>query len=178
MKKNFFIATAIFLFACNNEKTSESKPADDTTASSKVSLPAKMTYEGTATIGKTENIATVMNFNLDFIAGKFDNYPSYLADSVTYTLADGSTFNNVKDSAIAAIKAWRESMSDAKQSYISAIAVDNKEKGHEWVIQWIDESHDYKEGKKEHMILHEDYRLENGKIRELYQYAQAIQEKK
>jgi hypothetical protein len=76
------------------------------------------------------------------------------------------------------MKEWRSSMTDAKQSYISAVALDNKDKGHEWVFQWIDESHDYKDGKKEHWIYHEDYRLENGKIREAYQYAQAIPEKK
>lgn len=178
MRKILLIATSLFVIACNNEKSTESKASEDTTATSKVTLPAKMSYDGSATIGKTENIATVMNFNLDFIAGKFDNYASYLADSVTYTLADGSKFNNVRDSAIAAIKGWRESMTDARQSYISAFAVDNKDKGDEWVMQWIDEAHDYKDGKKEHLILHEDYRLVNGKIREMFQYAQAIPEKK
>lgn len=178
MRNLLLIATGLFLFSCNNESKTDSKTSEDTTATSKGSLPAKMAYDGTATIGKTENIVTVMNFNLDFIAGKFDNYASYLADSVTYTMADGSHYSNVRDSAIAAIKAWRESMTDARQSYISAIAVDNKDKGDEWVIQWIDEAHDYKDGKKEHQILHEDYRLVNGKIRELFQYAQAIPEKK
>jgi len=178
MRKLLLIATALFAFACNNEQKADSKTSEAPATVSKVSLPAKMTYDGTAAIGKAENIATVMNFNLDFIAGKFDNYASYLADSVTYTMADGSRFNNVRDSAIAAIKAWREAMSDARQSYISAIAVDNTGKGDEWVMQWIDEAHDYKDGKKEHLILHEDYRLVNGKIREMFQYSQAIPEKK
>jgi len=174
MTKLLFIATVLLAFACNHEQKNDAKTPEASPPAAKVSLPAKMSYDGTAAIGKSENIATVMNFNLDFIAGKFDNYANYLADSVTYTLADGSRYNSVRDSAIAAIKAWRESMTDAKQSYISAIAVDNTEKGDEWVMQWIDESHDYKDGKKEHMVLHEDYRLVNGKIREMFQYAQAI----
>jgi hypothetical protein len=123
-------------------------------------------------------MAFVMNFNLDFIAGKMDNLGSYLADSVHMVFADGTDMNNVRDSIVAAIKAWRESMSSATQTYISAIAVDNKDMGHEWVMQWIDEAHVYKDGKKEHMIYHEDYRLENGKIRELFQYAQGVPEKK
>ena len=45
-------------------------------------------------------------------------------------------------------------------------------------MQWIHEEHDYKAGKKEKQELHEDYRMINGKIREIFQYAQAIPEKK
>lgn len=49
---------------------------------------------------------------------------------------------------------------------------------HEWVFQWIDESHFYKNGKKEHVIYHEDYRLEKGKIRQVYQYSRPAPAKK
>jgi hypothetical protein len=183
MKKIFFIATGIFLFSCNNESTTadkmgEAKATDATASEAKVTLPFKMDYDGTPAIGKTENIATVMNFNGDFIAGKLDNIGSYLADSVHVIFADGKELNTTRDSIVALMKSWRGSMTRAKQSYISAVALDNKDKGDEWVFQWIDESHDYKDGKKEHNILHEDYRLVNGKIREAFQYAQAVPGKK
>ena len=178
MKKIFFITASAFLFSCNNE----SKPAETMNEAkapeTKVTLPFKMAYEGTPSVGKTENIVTVMNFNGDFIAGKVDNIGSYFADSVHAVFEDGNQMNTVRDSVAALIKAWRGSMTSVKQSYIAALAVDNKEKGHEWVFQWIDESHDYKDGKKEHHIYHEDYRLENGKIREFFQYAQGVPGKK
>lgn len=173
-----FIAAIAFLASCNNEKAKEDTKVEATDAATKVTLPAELSYKGTPSIGKSENIVTVMNFNNDFIAGKLDNIGSYLADSVHLIFEDGTEMNTVRDTVVATIKAWRGSMTSAKQSYISAIAVDNKDMGHEWVIQWIDESHDYKDGKKEHRIYHEDYRLENGKIRELFQYAQAVPEKK
>ena len=178
MKKLFYIAAGFFLFSCNNQNTTTDKTAEVKTADKRISLPFKMAYEGTPSIGKTENIATVMNFNGDFIAGKMDNIGSYLADSVHVVFEDGKEINTSRDSLIAVMKDWRGSMTDAKQSYISAVAVDNKDKGHECVFQWIDETHDYKDGKKEHFIYHEDYRLENGKIREAYQYAQAVPDKK
>jgi hypothetical protein len=181
MKKMLFVAAGLFVFGCNSPKEPDTqKPAEAEVkeADTKITLPAKIFYDGTATIGKTENIAVVMNFNLDFIAAKLDNLGSYCADSVTYTLADGTYFNGVRDSAVAIVKAWRESMTAARQSYIYAIAVDNKDKGDEWVMQWIDEEHDYKNGKKEHMNLHEDYRMVNGKIREIFQYSQAVPAKK
>ncbi|MEO8414018.1 MAG: hypothetical protein ABI472_10175 [Ginsengibacter sp.] len=178
MKKLFYMAAAAFLISCNNKSSIADKPDEAKGTEAKVTLPFNMVYEGTPAIGKTANIATVMNFNGDFIAGKMDNIGSYLADSVHVVFADGTEENTVRDSIVAHIKEWRELMTDAKQSYISAVAVDNKDKGDEWVFQWIDESHDYKDGKKEHNILHEDYRLVNGKIREAFQYAQAVPGKK
>jgi len=171
------MATA-FLFGCNSESATPVKTAETQAPETKVTLPFKMSYDGTPSIGKTENIATVMNFNGDFIAGKLDNIGSYFADSVHIVFEDGIDMHTVRDSVVNLIKAWRGSMSAANQTYISAVALDNKEKGHEWVFQWIDESHDYKNGKKEHRIFHEDYRLENGKIRECFQYAQAVPVKK
>src|SRR5664279_1126684 len=141
MKKLFYIAAVFFLFSCNNQNTTTDKTAEVKTADTSISLPFKMAYEGTPSIGKTENIATVMNFNGDFIAGKMDNIGSYLADSVHVVFADGTEENTVRDSIVAHIKAWRASMTDAKQTYISAVAVDNKDKGDQWVFQWIDESH-------------------------------------
>ncbi len=183
MIKIFFIVVCICLFSCNNEnktadKDDDTKTADATASEAKVALPFSMSYDGTPSIGKTENIATVMNFNGDFIAGKLDNIGSYLADSVHLVFEDGTEMNTVRDSVVALIKNWRGSMTSAKQSYISAVALDNKDKGDEWVFQWIDESHDYKDGKKEHHIYHEDYLLKNGKIRDMYQYAQGVPDKK
>ncbi len=177
MRKIYAIAASVFLFSCNNEKATEQKEEIKAPASAVV-LPNKMAYQGTASIGKAENIAIIMNFNNDFVAGKLDNIGSYLADSVHLVLEDGVDVNTVRDSIVAMIKTWRESMTDAKVSYISAMAVDVKDKGHEWVFQWIDETHNYKDGKKEQRIYHEDYRLENGKIREAYQYGQGVPVKK
>lgn len=180
MKKMFLIAAAAFLFGCNNEaakegeKPAESKPAE----SAKVTLPQKMLYQATATEGDPNLIVSVMNFNTDFIAGKMDNIGSYLADSVHVIFADGMESNTVRDTMVNMMKAWRGSMDSAKQSYISAISVKNKDNGDEWVMQWIDETHYYKGGKKEHVVYHEDYRMVNGKIRECFQHQQGVMEKK
>ena len=173
-----FISACVFMFGCNNEKEDGAKKEEAKAPETKIELPAKMTYQGTPAVGNPENIAKVMNFNMDFIAGKMDNIGSYLADSIQVVFADGTDMNTVRDSMVAVMKAWRGSMDSAKQSYISAVALDNKDLNHEWVFQWIDESHFYKGGKKEHVIYHEDYRLEKGKIRQVYQYGQAVPVKK
>lgn len=179
MKKLFFLAAAAFMFGCNNEKaTDETKTPDAKTTEAAVTLPQKMIYQATATAGNPENIVIVMNFNADFIAGKMDNIGSYLADSVHVVFADGTDMNTVRDTMTGVMKSWRGSMDSARQTYISAIAVNNKDNGDEWVMQWIDEAHYYKDGKKEHVIYHEDYRMVKGKIREVFQHQQAIPKKK
>jgi hypothetical protein len=165
MKNLLLIAAAVFMFGCNNEKAGEEAKTPEAKAESKVTLPLKMIYQATAGEGNPQNIVEVMNFNTDFVGGKVDNIGSYLADSVHVVFADGMEMNNVRDSVAAAIKAWRVSMDSAKQTYISAIAVNNKDNGDEWVMQWIDETHYYKGGKTEHVIYHEDYRMVKGKIR-------------
>ncbi len=179
MKPTILLVAGIVFLGCNSKKGSETTKevtTSDTTAT--VTLPQKMAYEGVAAVGKTENIVMVMNFNADFIAGRLDNVGSYFADSVHVVFADGNDVHTVRDTVVAMIKAWRGSMTSAEQSYIGAVAVDNKTLNHEWVFQWIDETHNYKDGKKEHVIYHEDYRLEGGKVREFFQYEQAVPAKK
>ncbi len=180
MKKLFLIASAALVFGCNNEKAAEGEKAADAKPAdaAKVTLPQKMIYQATATAGNPQNIVEVMNFNADFIAGKVDNIGAYFADSVHVQFADGNEMNTVRDSVAAALKGWRASMDSAKQTYISAIAVNNSDNGDEWVMQWIDETHYYKDGKKEHVVYHEDYRMVKGKIREVFQHEQKVKEKK
>lgn len=178
MKKLFFLAFIVFLFSCNNGENKTTDTTETKAPENKVDLPYKFAYEGTAAIGNTQNIKTVMDFNHDFADGKTDNMGSYFADSVHVVFADGTEFNHTRDSVVAMITGWRNTISDVQLSYITAVAVDNKGKGEEWVFQWIDEADNYKDGKKVHHILHEDYRLVNGKIREAYQYSQAVTDKK
>ncbi|MEO6188818.1 MAG: hypothetical protein ABIO82_05135 [Ginsengibacter sp.] len=184
MKNLIFPAFALFLISCNNgeTKTVEVSKTVDTTETmappTKLDLPYKFSYEGTAVMGNPENVKIVMDFNHDFASGNTDNIGSYFADSVHVVFADGSGSATIRDSAAAMVKGWRNTMSDIQLSYISAMAVNNQTTGDEWVFQWIDEADNYKDGKKVHHALHEDYRLVNGKIREMIQYAQAIPVKK
>jgi hypothetical protein len=40
-----------------------------------------------------------------------------------------------------------------------------------WVLSWTDETWTSNEGEVERLRIHEDYLIENGKIRLVYQYA-------
>jgi hypothetical protein len=56
-------------------------------------------------------------------------------------------------------------------TYTAAVPVNNTDQNHEWVFSWTDETYTLKNGNVEHAFFHEDYRLERGKIREVFQYA-------
>lgn len=179
MKQLCILAAGLFLLSCNEKKEDEKKDSmETTTAPADIKLPLEVAYKGTPALGSWDNATIVMNFNTAFINGDMAKMGSMLADSVTFTLADGNNFNGTRDSAVAIVTNWRQSMTDAKQSYIAIVPLNNTTTKDEWVFQWIDEEHNYKDGKKEHNILHEDYRLVGGKIRQINQYAQAVPMKK
>jgi hypothetical protein len=179
MKLAFILAAGLFLSGCNDKEDNDKKDdMDQKTAQAEIKLPLEVSYKAVPAVGSWDNAAMVMNFNTAFIDGDMAKMGSMLADSVTFTLADGTMFNGTKDAAIAMVTNWRNSMSSAKQTYIAIVPLDNTTNGDQWVFQWLDEEHNYKDGKKEHNILHEDYRLVNGKVRQINQYAQAVPEKK
>ena len=171
MKKILFLSVSVlFLFSCKND----SAKVSNENSTKKVELPVDVMYKGTASIGNPENMVTVMNWNKNMISGDVTAAGALIADSLTATLADGMHVELAHDSAIAFLNGWRSSMDSAKQTYNAIIAVDNKDAGDEWVIQWTKESYFYKGGKSETHLLNESYRLVNGKIREISQYARAV----
>ncbi|HSU51852.1 MAG TPA: hypothetical protein VLJ41_14705 [Segetibacter sp.] len=179
MKKVFLSVTVfLLLIACNNPgdklepKIADAGATSDTVANAV--LPVPVLYKGTPAIGKSENIATVMTWNKNLIEGKVDSIAQFIADSLTVTLADGTHMELSHDSAVAILKNFRKSMDSASQQYYTAIAVDNKTVGDEWVIQWTNETYHYKGGKKEQANICESYLLKNGKIRQIGQYAQKM----
>jgi len=147
---------------------------DDT---AKAELPAEVMYPVNPAPGNQKNVVTVMNWNKAIISGNVDDCAAYTADTMKITLADGFETKLARDSAVAFIKGWRSSMDSAKQTYVVVYAIDNVLDKTEWVMQWADESYFYKNGKNETLALHEVYKMDQGKISEVHQYAQAVPKK-
>ena len=176
MKKILFVSFCFLSFISCKEK----EDGDDKNAmknSTKVELPSAVMYPVTPEPGNPENMVTVMNWNKAIISGNVDAAAAYTADSMKVILANGFEANLSKDSAIAFIKGWRNSMDSAKQPYTVIFAIDNKEDKTEWVMQWANETYYYKNGKTESENLHEVYKLDKGKVCEVHQYQQAVPKK-
>ena len=100
----------------------------------------------------------------------FESAASYLADSVTVYMWDGSVVDGTKDSVMNVVKEFVGGATNLKVDFDAAMAVHSTDRNADVVMSWTEESWTNAEGKEEHMWIHEDYVLENGKIRLVYQY--------
>ncbi len=173
MLPTMVILSTIFL-ACNSKTANESK------TETVVALPMEVVYKGKPSIGSDENTIKVMNWNKWLSSDKLDSAFTLLADSVTIRLKDGDEFNTTADSAKKIIRGYFSGISSANIQYVAVLPVDVKlsaDKSDQWVLSWTDESYLMKNGSRDHNIIHEDYRLVNGKIREINQYGRIVREK-
>jgi hypothetical protein len=162
-------ALAFVAFCCQNKpsETPAQSPAET------VTIPVEYTYKGNATIGDMKNVAVVAECNKRLGEHNAD-IGEFVADSLHWVMADGTEVRMAHDSAVAFIKDFVENTTSIKVTFITQIPVNNTEQNHEWVLSWSDETYTFKDGKVEHGIFHEDYRMENGKIREIFQYKQQV----
>jgi len=166
MKKMLgLVVLVMMLFACENKVSETSSSASDSLA-----FPMEVTYKGAPSIGNMKNVQTVMEWNKRLSALNMD-LGDLLADTVTWHLSDGTEMTASRDSTIAVLKGFVSSINSLKLTYTAAIPVDNAALNDEWVLSWTDETYSFKDGKTDHQFIHEDYRLVDGKIREVFQYA-------
>lgn len=160
-----FCASAYIITSC------QTKPVESATLPEPVVLPMEMTYKGQVALGDNNNVKTVMEFNKR-LSGLNTDVGDLLADTVSFNFADGMQFLNLtRDSALVLIRDYIGGMNEVKVTFTKAIPIDNVDMKHEWVLSWTDEYYTYKDGKKEHTYLHETVRMQDGKIREAFQYS-------
>ena len=100
-----------------------------------------------------------------------DAAANFLADSVMIFMWDGTVINGSKDSVMSFVKQFVSGASSVKVDFDAIMAVRSTDRNEDWVLSWTDERWTDKEGKEEHMWIHEDYMIEDGKIRLVRQYA-------
>jgi len=166
------LAVALTVLGCG-EKTAP-PPAE---TGQTVTLPVDYTYKGAFTIGDMKNVQVVAECNKRLSEHNTD-IGEFVADSLHWVMPDGTEFDVPHDSAVAFIKNFVESTSSIKIVFTAQIPLDYAENNDEWVASWTEETYTFKDGKVDHANIHEVYRIVNGKIRELYQFAQKIPDKK
>lgn len=153
---------AAIVIACEKKAAEKEQPES-------VTLPMELTYKAVPEIGSMRNVQTIMEWNKRISDMNFD-VADLLADSVTIHLADGLEMTYSRDSTIAFVRKLTGEMSKIDIIHTAAFPINAVNMGHEWVVSWTDETYTMKNGDVEHSFLHEDYRLEKGKIREIFQY--------
>ena len=89
--------------------------------------------------------------------------------------ASGMNVNADKDSMMVFVNQFLGQLSNIKVDFIGGLSVTSPEQEDTWVLSYTDESYTTSDG-VEHSVIHELYRIEEGKIRSLYQYAQVPSE--
>lgn len=168
MKNPIFILACLSMLAysCTEKKEDTSVVVEDQVPT----LPMELTYPGKPTIGSWDNVTTVMEWNKRVSQLNMD-FGDLLDDSLKVMLADGTEFDLPRDSAVNFIKGFAANIASIKLVYVAAIPINNVDKNDQWVTSWTDETFTMKDGKVDHNLIHEDYLMRNGKIREIIQYA-------
>jgi len=173
MKPQLLLATVtILFFACGTgtEESGESAEEMDTT-----SVESRYTYSNSFEMADKANLEIVRNWNNAIVDMDLDLAFSYVADSIDVILADGSTFDTTRDSLRIVFNQFMEEFSNINVDFIAGVTVTSTDMNDTWVLSYTDEYFTSEEG-EERSIIHELYRIVDGKIRSVYQYEQVPSE--
>jgi hypothetical protein len=133
---------------------------------------AEFTYSGSWVAGDKSLTEAVLGWN-NALATPTDleTAASFLADSVTVYMWDGTVVDGTKDVVMDFVKEFVTGASSVTVEFDAIMAVHSTDRNSDVVLSWTEESWTDAEGKEEHMWIHEDYIMENGKIRLVRQYA-------
>ena len=160
----------VCLLACVSSACDQKIEENNASVAESVTLPMNLIYPGTPEIGNMRNVQTVMEWNKRISNLNLD-VADLLADTVSFHMADGLELTAARDSIISFITAYVNELAKIEIVYVAAIPVNVIEQGHQWVFSWTDETYTLKDGAVDQNFYHEDYRMEDGKIREIFQYA-------
>jgi hypothetical protein len=179
MKKIFIAAIAVTLYACNAEE--KTPPGEETKAvtSAPVVISNMSGYEATYSksfeMGEAKHAEAVLALWKDFDNGNLEPSKALFADSVRFLISDGSIIAGTRDSAIASVQAWRNTLSSVKSSVDAILPVRSTDKNENWVSIWGKEISTSKKGKTDSVYLQESWRFnKDGKIDLMLQHMRIL----
>ena len=106
-------------------------------------------------IGLEESVASLND--MDGMAAAF-------ADSVTIIGHDGFYFNATNDSLMSMAEKWLSGYTSISRDYIASVAV-TSDRDEDWVLLWFESESVNKEGETRKAVYHNDYLIQDGKVR-------------
>jgi len=120
-----------------------------------------------------KNAETILALWKAYDAGNLASVKDLFADSVEVYLANGMMMHSSRDSIIAGIQGFRNTMSAVTDQVNAVMAVKSTDKNEHWVLIWGMEKDTHKNGKVDSVQLQETWRFDNnGKANLLYQFAE------
>ena len=177
MRKPLFLAFAAMLAACGGNPavstTDSAKAKTDTVIAVRpIQSPYSIMYSSSFVIDDPKNAETTLAIWKAYDNGNIAAVKDLFADTVEVNLAGGMTMRASRDSVVAAVQAYRNSMSAAVDEVNAVMAVKSTDKNEHWALVWGKEKDTHKNGKVDSVYLQETWGFDNaGKARLLYQFA-------
>jgi hypothetical protein len=136
--------------------------------------PADYTYSGSFEMGDQSLVSLATGLNDAVQNQDIEAISSYFADSVTIVGHDGFYFNSTRDSLITMVTGWMENMREISMDYNAGISVTSTDRNEDWVLLWYEGNYLNSDGEANHSYGHDDYLIEDGKIRVIRGYEMKI----
>src|SRR4051812_46490502 len=149
MKNVLLFACMAFLAACNSSSpaaTAATKSMPDSTMA-EIKSPYAIGYSSKFVMDDPRNAETVLQLWKDWDAGNLMTSKDMFADTVTLNLADGTTMHGSKDSIMANMQQFRNSLAASVSQVNAIMAVKSTDKDENWALVWGKEINTDKKGK-------------------------------
>ena len=169
MKKIIVAVFAISFLACNDSKKTE------TPAEAKANVPTNMYgftpgYSASFVMDDATNTETVLALWEDWKKGDLSPSRKYFADSVSFSLADGTNMVGLTDTLLKGMQAYRSSFKGMEMTMDAIFAVKSTDKNEDWVTVWGTEVQTDMNGKVDSISLQETWRFNKaGKVDLMFQ---------
>ena len=180
MKKiSYLFAGLCFLSSCNNEKAADN---NKTTAASETAAPSSSPEKVKPVfsypirysdweIGNPGNIKTVLDLYYAWDHKLEDKVSGLFADMVTLRIPTERNEITIPNNKISEkLKENRAMYDSTSNSILSAVSLHDRESNEDWVMITTYNKWTEKDGKRDSVLYHDDWRLSNGKINMLMSY--------
>ncbi len=159
-----------FLLSCNTKNSSDlaenTNKTNDTLA-----YAYKATYSSDVTVpSKPELAKMVLTIWKMFENKQIDSLKKYYADTVTYNNSDGLHFYGSSDELLDYARKDVEGLDSLRFDISMWQSLHLNDKNEDWVYIWAAERRYEKNGKADTSLIHEQWKVENGKVSYFNQY--------
>src|SRR5664279_458447 len=126
MKKNLLFASLFILVSSNSNQpaqTEPAKPASDSVVVQNINSPYDVQYSSKFVMGNPKYAENVLTLWKDFDNGNLSAHKDFFADSVQALLGSGASMHASRDSVIASIQKYRNSLTAAVDRVDAVMAV-------------------------------------------------------
>lgn len=178
MKRLFLLGALAFLGACNSNDSAKSSSgetgSDSTGVAATINSPYEIMYSSKFAEDAPKNAESLLTLWKDFDNGDLMAHKDLIADTFEMHLSDGTYFKGPRDSALAFVQGYRNTLASAVSSVNAITALKSTDKDENWALIWGKEVDVFKKGGKDSSYLQETWRFnKDGKANLFFQFRQA-----